>query len=114
MRPARLGSATCRTIQHRPSIGKNLVKIVLLDHKILKNCVTLCKNVGRQRGWDIAVHGGGGAPLNNQMVGHGLMSLGRQTNRIMMVLAASRTRGKSGRWLIWSLAHGYANNGNKS
>ena len=58
---------------------------------------------------------GGGAPgdlLNNQMVGHGSISSGRRTNRIMRMLAASRTRGKSDRWLIWSLAHGYANNGN--
>jgi hypothetical protein len=59
----------------------------------------------------------GGAPgglLNNQMVGCGLMSLGRQTNRIMRMLAASRTRGKNDCWSIWSLAHGYANDGNES
>jgi hypothetical protein len=35
MRPAGLGSAICRAIRRRPSIGKNLVKISLLDHKIL-------------------------------------------------------------------------------
>ncbi len=59
----------------------------------------------------------GGAPggqLNNQMVGRGLMSSGWQTSRIMSMLAASRTRGKSGRWSIWSLAHEYANDGNES
>jgi hypothetical protein len=60
VQPARLGSVTCQAIQRRPSIGKNLVKIALLDHKILENCVTLRENVGRQRGWDIAVHGGRG------------------------------------------------------
>ena len=59
----------------------------------------------------------GGAPgglLNNQMVGRGSMSLGQQTNRIMRMLAASRTRGKSGCWLIWSLARGYAKDRDKS
>ena len=44
------------------------------------------KNVGQRRGWEITVHGDEGAPgglHNNQMIGRGLMSLGRQTNRIM-------------------------------
>ena len=63
MQPAGLGSAICRAIQRRPSIGKNLVKILLLDRKILENRVTLRENVGRRRGWKMFVHGvrGGGA-----------------------------------------------------
>jgi hypothetical protein len=58
--------------------------------------------------------GASGGLLNNHMVGRGLMSSGQQTNRIMRMLAASRTRGKSGCWLIWSLARGYAKDGDKS
>jgi hypothetical protein len=60
VRPAGLGNATCRAIRSRPSIGENLVKISLLDHKILENRVTLRENVGRRRGWNIVVHGVGG------------------------------------------------------
>jgi hypothetical protein len=45
-----LGSVICQAIQRRPSIRKILVKIALLDHKILENRITLLKNVGRQRG----------------------------------------------------------------
>ena len=81
MRPAGLGIATCRAIRRRPSIGENLVKISLLDHKILENRVTLRENVGQRRGWNIVVHGvrrGGalGVLRDNQMIGHGLMSFG--------------------------------------
>ncbi len=47
----------CSTMEKRLSIGKNLVKIALLDHMFLENCITLCENVGRWRGWKIAVHG---------------------------------------------------------
>ncbi len=71
VQPAGLGSATCQAIQRRPSIGKNLVKIVLLDHEILENHVTLCKNVGWQGGWDIVVHGGRGGTGGSTQQSHG-------------------------------------------
>ena len=67
-------------IRRRPSIGENLVKILLLDHKILENRVTLRENVGRRRGWNIVVHGVRGGAMGvlheNQMIGHGSMSFG--------------------------------------
>ena len=72
VQPAGLGNATCRAIRRRPSISKNLVKISLLDHKILENRVTLRENVGRRRGWNIVVHGVRGATgvlHDNQMIG---------------------------------------------